>query len=237
MGNINLIARLANLWQGFVSLWLTDVEKKHPEIAYQNAIDAMIGKYDRLKAATAAILRRRDDVGARLEAARKELDAVNADLNTALATNQDNLAVVLIQKKNALDAAVKELTGDMEQASADAQDAKGSLLQVKGEIQKLKDEKDRMLAQMLSAQARIKIQGQLEGLSVDAEVRALDNVREHIKTTVAQAKMGQELRESDLDVQLARLRQSSGAVTARQQLEEMKKARAAAQASAGGKSM
>jgi phage shock protein A len=237
MGNINLIARLANLWQGFVSLWLTDVEKKHPEIAYQNAIDVMIGKYDRLKAATAAILRRREDVGARLDSARKELDAVNADLNTALATNQDNLAVVLIQKKNALDAAVKELTGDMEQASADAQDAKGSLLQVKGEIQKLKDEKDRMLAQMLSAQARIKIQSQLEGLSVDAEVRALDNVREHIKTTVAQAKMGQELRESDLDVQLARLRQSSGAVTARQQLEEMKKARAAAQASAGGKSM
>jgi phage shock protein A len=237
MASINLIARLANLWQGFVSLWITDVEKKHPEIAYQNAIDAMIGKYDRLKAATAGILRRREDVGARLDAAKKDLEAINADLNTALATNQDNLAVVLIQKKNALDAAVKELTGDMEQASADAQDAKGSLLQVKGEIQKLKDEKDRMLAQMLSAHARIKIQSQLEGLSVDAEVRALDNVREHIKTTIAQAKMGQELRDSDLDVQLARLRQSSGAVTARQQLEEMKQARAAAQNSATGKSM
>jgi phage shock protein A len=47
----------------------------------------------------------------------------------------------------------------------------------------------------------VKIQNQLEGLSVDAEVRALDNVREHIKNTVAQAKMGQELRDSDLDVQ------------------------------------
>ena len=37
MANINLVARLANLWSGFVSLWITDVEKKHPEIAYQNA--------------------------------------------------------------------------------------------------------------------------------------------------------------------------------------------------------
>jgi phage shock protein A len=36
----------------------------------------------------------------------------------------------------------------VEQASADAEDAKGSLIQVKNEIQKLKDEKDRMLAQM-----------------------------------------------------------------------------------------
>ena len=236
MADINLIARLANLWQGFVSLWVTDVEKRHPEIAYQNAIDSMIGKYDKLKLATAAILRRREDITARLEAAKRELEAINADLNAALATGQDDLGVVLIQKKNALEASVKTLAGEMEQARGDADDAKSSLIQVKNEIQKLRDEKDRMLAQMTSAQARVKIQNQLEGLSVDAEVRALDNVREHIKNTVAQAKMGQELRDSDLDVQLAKLRQSSGSVTARQELEEMKRARAA-QTSATGKSM
>lgn len=236
MADINLIARLANLWQGFVSLWVTDVEKRHPEIAYQNAIDSMIGKYDKLKLATAAILRRREDITARLEAAKRELEAINADLNAALATGQDDLGVVLIQKKNALEASVKTLAGEMEQARGDADDAKSSLIQVKNEIQKLRDEKDRMLAQMTSAQARVKIQNQLEGLSVDAEVRALDNVREHIKNTVAQAKMGQELRDSDLDVQLAKLRQSSGSVTARQELEEMKRVRAA-QTSATGKSM
>jgi phage shock protein A len=236
MAQINLISRLVNLWQGFVSLWLTDVEKRHPEIAYQNAIDSMIVKYDKLKMATASILRRREDISSRLDKARRELAAVETDLNAALATDQDNLAVVLIQKKNALDAAFAELTGESEQASADAEDAKGSLIQVKNEIQKLKDEKDRMLAQMASAEARVKIQNQLEGLSVDAEVRALDNVREHIKNTVAQAKMGQELRESDLDVQLSKLRQSSGSVTARQQLDELKRARAA-QAAPAGKAM
>lgn len=238
MAQINLLARLSNLWSGFVSLWLTDVEKRHPEIAYQNAIDSMIGKYDKLKMATAAILRRREDISARLGKAKRELESVEIDLNAALATNQDNLAVVLIQKKNALDASVRELTAEIELASSDAEDAKSSLLQVKSEIQKLKDEKDRMLAQMASAEARVKIQNQLEGLSVDAEVRALDNVREHIKNTVAQAKMGDELRNSDLDVQLAKLRQSSGAVTAQQQLDEMKRARAAQAASnAAGKSM
>lgn len=238
MAQINLLARLTNLWSGFVSLWLSDVEKRHPEIAYQNAIDSMIGKYDKLKMATAAILRRREDINARLDKAKRELEAVETDLNAALATNQDNLAVVLIQKKNALDASIKELAVEIQQASADAEDAKSSLLQVKSEIQKLKDEKDRMLAQMASAEARVKIQNQLEGLSVDAEVRALGNVREHIKNTVAQAKMGDELRNSDLDVQLAKLRQSSGAVTAHQQLDEMKRARAAQSASAAaGKAM
>lgn len=236
MANINFFARVANLWQGFLSLWITDVEKRHPEIAYQNAIDSMIGKYEKLKLATSAILRRREDISARLEAAKRELAAVSTDLEVALGTNQDKLAVVLIQKKNALEASVRDLGAEIEQAKTEAEEAKDSLLQVKSEIQKLKDEKDRMLAQMASAEARNKIQSQLEGLSVDAEVRALDNVREHIRNTVAQAKLGQELRDSDVDVQLAKLRQSSGAITAQQQLEEMKKARAA-QASGAGKTM
>ncbi len=236
MADINFLGRLSNLWSGFVSLWITDVEKRHPAIAYQNAIDSMIEKYGKLKSATAAIMRRREEIASRLESERGELAAISADLNAALATGQDELGIVLIQKKNALEASVKTLEQEMEQARNDAQEAKDSLLGVKSEIQKLKDEKDRMLAQMQSAQARLKIQNQLEGLSVDAEVRALDNVREHIKNTVAEARMGSELRDSDLDVKLARLRQSSGAITARQQLEEMKRARAA-QGETAGKSM
>jgi phage shock protein A len=236
MNNINLIARLANLWQGFVSLWISDVEKRHPEIAYQNAIDSMIEKYGKLKSATASIMRRREEISARLTSETSELEAIARDLNAALASGQDELGIVLIQKKNALEASIKVLEQDLEQARGDAEEAKTSLLQVKSEIQKLKDEKDRMLAQMHSAQARLKIQNQLDGLSVDAEVRALDNVREHIKNTVAEAKMGSELRESDLDVQLAKLRQSSGSITARQELEEMKRVRAG-QTAAAGKAM
>lgn len=235
MANINLLTRLANLWRGFVSLWITDVEKRHPEIAYQNAIDGMIEKYERLKTATASIIRRRQELEDRLKAQESDLAAITADLEGAIATGQDDLAVVLIQKKNALQDSLQGLRADMEVAQQDADDAKSSLLQVKGEIDKLKAEKDRMLAQMQSAQARVKVQNQLEGLSVDAEVRALDNVREHIKTTIAEANLGKELRDSDLDVRLAKLRQGSGAIAAKQELEEMKKARAAQ--ATGSKSM
>lgn len=230
MANNAIFARLANLWTGFVSLWVSDVEKAHPEIAYQNAIASMIEKYTQLKSATGAIIARRQEITARLDAAERELAGVAADLETALATNQDDLAVVLIQKKNAIDTAITELRADASQAIADADSAKDSLTQVKTEIDKLKAEKDRMLAQMHSAQARLKIQGQLDGLSVDAEVQALGAVRDHIKGQVAQASLGVELHESDLDVRLNKLRQSSGSVTAKAQLDAMKQARAAAQA-------
>ena len=230
MSNNAIFARLSNLWTGFIALWVSDVEKAHPDIAYQNAINSMVEKYAKLKSTTGAIIARRQDITGRLEAKERELAGVAADLETALATNQDDLAVVLIQKKNLLDAAITELRAEAAQAVADADNAKDSLMQVKSEIEKLKAEKDTMLAKMQSAQARIMIQGQLDGLSVDAEVQALGAVRDHIKSQVAQADLGAELQNSDLDVRLNKLRQSSGAVTAKAQLEAMKQARAAAQA-------
>ncbi len=230
MANNAIFARLSNLWTGFISLWVSDVEKAHPEIAYQNAIASMIEKYGQLKAATGSIIARRQEITARLETHERELAAVSSDLETALATNQDDLAVVLIQKKNALDTAITDLRAEATQATADADGAKDSLMQVKTEIDKLKAEKDRMLAQMHSAQARLKIQGQLDGLSVDAEVQALGAVRDHIKSQVAQASLGAELHNSDLDVRLNKLRQSSGSVTAKAQLDALKQARSAAQA-------
>jgi phage shock protein A len=58
-------------------------------------------------------------------------------------------------------------------------------------------------------------------------VRALDNVRSHIKNTIAEANLGQELASSSLDSRLAALKNQTGDVTARQELEAMKARKAA----------
>ena len=225
------------MWRGFLSLWISDVEKQHPEIAYENAINSMIAKFAKLKTATAAIIRRREDIDARNQKAKSDLAEVQGQLAAALDTNQDDLAVVLIQKKNALEKELVELRAELDLAQKDADSAKSSLITVQSEIKKLKAERDSMLAKMQSAQARIKIQEQLDGLSVDAEVKALDNVRDHIKTTIAEANLGRELSESSLDTRLEALRNQAGDVQARQQLAEMKAKRAAQQASQGQKTL
>src|SRR5438309_1421173 len=116
--------RISNLWKGFIGLWISDIEKEHPEIAYENAINSMIEKYTKLKKATAAIIRRREEVSERLGTQSKELAQVTADLNVAVETNQDDLAVVLIQKKNILEKEVADLKADLETASKDAEAAK-----------------------------------------------------------------------------------------------------------------
>lgn len=235
MANHAIISRLWNLWNGFVSLWVTDIEKEHPEIAYQNSIQSMTQKYTKLKEASGRIIARRMDIEARLGDSKRQLEAVASQLEAALATGQDDLALVLIGKKNLLDENVAGLEADLAEATKDADEAKGALLEIKGEIDKLKAEKEKMLARFASAKARLQIQESLDGLSVDAEVQALAGVREHIKGKVAEAKLGSELRSSDLDVRLKELNKTAASTSARAQLEAMKKARQAA--AEGGKTL
>jgi phage shock protein A len=237
MANNAVAGRLWNLWTGFLALWVTDIEKEHPEIAYQNSIQSMIEKYTKLKAASGRIIARKLDVEGRLQTARAELAKTNTQLNAAMATNQDDLAMVLIQKKNALSEDLTALESDYAEAEKDAEEAKAALLDMKGEIDRLKAEKDRMIAKFQSASARLSIQESLDGLSIDAEVQALAGVRDHIKGKVAEARLGSELRESDLDVRLKTLNRTAGAVTARSQLEEMKRAQASAATAATGKTL
>ncbi len=238
MSDVAFFSRIKNLFKGFLSLFISDIEKEHPEIAYENAINGMIEKYTKLKNATAAIIRRREDIAERLKRASKDLAQTEAELGVAVETGQDDLSLILIQKKDQLTAEVAELKGENEAAQKDADAAKSSLLSVQAEIKKLKAERDVMLARMQSAQARLKIQEQLDGLSVDAEVKALDNVREHIKNTVAAANLGKELSESSLDARLTALKSQTGDVQARQQLAELKAKRAQQQqAQAAQKSM
>ena len=92
MADVGLFTRLGNLWKGFLSIWISDVEKEHPEIAYENAINSMIEKYSKLKNATAAIIKRREDVDERLKRATRDLAQTEAELSAATAEDTPELA-------------------------------------------------------------------------------------------------------------------------------------------------
>lgn len=225
---MSILIRLGNLFKGFLSLFVSDLEKANPEIAYENAINSMTEKYIKARSATAAVIRRRDEISERLQSDKTQLAQVQNDLQAALATSQDDLAVVLIEKKNLLAREIEEMINELGIAEKDANQAKEMLTTVQVEINKLKAEKDRMLAKMNSAEARLRIQGQLDGLSVDAEVQALDKVRDHIKNTVAEAGLASELGNNDLDTRLKNLSRQAGSISAKQELEQMKAQRAGA---------
>ena len=222
---MSFFGRLGNLWRGFLSLWIADLETRNPEIVYENSIETATKKYTGLKSITASIIRRRDEIQARLSAANKAMLQTQADLSAALDSNQDDIAELLIEKQQKLESEIKDLEGDAEQAGKEADDAKASLLQVKAMVNNLKAEKDQYIAKLRSAEARIKINEQLEGLSVDAEVQSLGNVREHIKNKVSEANLSNELQDNDLDKRLAKLRSSASGSSAKAELARIKAAR------------
>jgi phage shock protein A len=226
MAGNGLLGRIGNLWRGFWSLWVSDVERRNPEVAYENALRSMVEKYAGLKRATAALVRRRGELEARFRAGSRELEGVERGLDAAVDAGDDEVGLLLVQKRQQLARELAEVRGELDGAMKEAESAKTALLQVQREIRALKSEKDAMLARLRSAEARLRIQEQLDGLSVDADVKALENVREHIGNVVAEASLGRELEASSLDARLAAVEARSAETAARRELDALKAARA-----------
>ncbi len=234
--------RLTQVWKGFLGLWISDLEAKNPEAVYEAAIEERIKKHRELKKAVSGIVYLRNKLQSELEQKTKALKELEFQIPVAIEEGEDEAALLLIEKKDEVEARLQELTGELEKVSAQAEDAKSGLLQFQSEITKLKREKTEMLAKKANAEARLKIQESLDGLSTDADIKALENVRESIHKSQAEADIGSEIKGESLDAKLAKIKSKAASASARSQLEEMKrqmaaKKEAAAQAAAVKKTM
>ena len=228
--------RLANVWRGFLSLWVSDIENRNPEAVYESAIDERVRKHRDLKKAVSGIVYLRNKLSTELEAKERSLKDVMTQLPIAIEDGEDEVALVQIQKKDELTANIENLSAEMKKVSEQAEEAKSGLLAFQGDIEKLKREKDKMLAAKANAEARIQIQETLDGLSTEADVKALDNVREHIEKLQAEADIGSEIQGESLDAKLAKIKDKAANSSARAQLKEMKRqmdARRSAEAEGG----
>ncbi len=224
--------RLSNLWKGFLSLWISDYEAKNPEAVYEAAIEQRKVKYMELRKAVSGIVYLRNKLQNELQQKEAELVEINAQIPVAVQEGEDEAALVLLQKKNELESSITGLKGELEKVSSQAEEAKSGLITFQGEIEKLKREKQEMLAKKATADARIQINETLEGLSTDADIKALDGVRESIHKRVAEADVSGEVKGSSLDDKLAKIKAKTGNAAARAQLEELKRQMGAQQASA-----
>jgi len=219
--------RLANVWKGFLSLWVSDIETRNPEAVYEAAIEERVRKHRDLKKAVSGIVYLRNKLASELETKQRELREVQLQIPVAVDEGDDDVALVLIQKKDELTARIEQVTMELEKVAGQAEDSKGGLLSFQAEIEKLKREKEEMLAKKANAEARIRIQESLDGLSTDADIKALENVRENIHKLQAEADVGAELKGDSLDDKLSKIKAKTANHAARAQLEELKRQRAA----------
>jgi phage shock protein A len=219
-----LLARLAGLLRGSFAGWLRSREEHNPRAVYENAIAERVVQYRELKAAVAGILYMRNKLAAELDERRIELARTLEDVRRAVARGDDELALTLVTRKQSLLAELEHAERELEGLRGEAEEAKTNLLRFRDEIRALEHEKGRTLASLANARARRRIQEALAGLSVDADMRALEAVREHTARLASEGLLDAELAgESALDGRLRRVRDESRRDAARMELAELKR--------------
>jgi len=218
----SLFGRFRSLLSGMFSTWLQDSENENPRAVYEQAINERTKQYRQLKEAVAGILYMRNKLEAEITERRAEIARVHDDIRRAVRRGSDELSLTLIARKQSLMDELERSERELEAVRSEADEAKHNLVRFRDEIRSLMREKNRMLATLANAQARRRIQEALEGLSVDAEMKALESVREHIARISTEGALDREIGDAGLRVRLRAIRDEARDEAARKELAEMK---------------
>ena len=219
------ISRLKSLIGGKFSRWLKSREAHDPEAVYEAAISDRIRRYQQLKNAAAGAIYMRNKLERELKQKSAELAEVAEQAGQAADLNEDQCALILIRRKHELEADCERVKEELSQLTVEAEDAKKNLVGFKSEIDKLKTEKVRMLARLRNAQARMRVERALEGLSYDEDLRALQEVRESIQQMLTQSGVNREIHGAEIDQKLEEIRRRNAEAKVQAELDELKRRR------------
>jgi phage shock protein A len=222
---MRFLARVQNLIRGVLGQWLGRREQRNPEAVYEAAIQERLEQYGKLRQAAAGVLYARTKLSKEMQLKSAELARVDKQLDIAVDHDDDGAALVLISRRDGLHAEVERLTGELGELTGEAETAKKNLIAFQQEIARLREEKVRMIARLANAQARLRLQETLNGLSTDADIRALEGVRDHINQLVAEVQVARDTSDTDLERRLGKIREAEADAAARAQLDELKRSR------------
>jgi len=217
--------RFAHLVRALFGDFVRRTERRHPAAVYEQAIEDRTRQYRELKEAVAGILYMRNKLEAEIHERRIEVARVEGDVRSAVARGQDDLSLSLIEHKQRLGEELERAERELGDVCREADEAKGNLVRFREELRSLAREKGRMLATLANAVARRRLSAALEGFSVDADVRALEDVREQIARAATEGELERELTGADdaMRVRLRAIRDEARHEAARRELEERKR--------------
>jgi phage shock protein A len=166
----------------------------------------------------------RNKIESEINERRVEIARIHDDIRAAVRRGRDELSVSLIESKQVLVEDLERAERELQGIRTEADDAKANLIRFREEIRNLSREKGRMLATLANARARRRLGDALEGLSVEADMRALESVREYIAKVATQTELERELGEdADSRRRVRAIRDDARHEAARRELEELKR--------------
>lgn len=222
---MNFFSRLRNYVRGTLAHWMGDRERRNPGAVYEAAIQARLGQYAQLREAAAGVLYMRGKLAKEVEAKSHELRLVARQLDIAVEKDQDDVAIALITRRDALQADIERVSKELAELTAEADAAKKNLIAFQQEMARLRDEKHRTLARLANAKARLRLLETLKGVSPEADIQALEDVRAYVDRLAAEVQVSREVGDAELEKKLGTIREAEATAAARAQLDELKRAR------------
>src|SRR5262249_47268530 len=148
----------------------------------------------------------------------REMQALQKQLDIAVDADDDEVALTLLRRRDVLVADSERLARELADLNTEAEAAKKNLILFGDQIARLKDEKVRNLARLANAKVRLRLKETLNGLSPDADIQALEAVREYVNRLASEVQVGQELGDAELNKKLADIRETESLASARAQL-------------------
>lgn len=218
-----LFARFGHLVRGILTVWLRRTERQHPAAVYEQAISERTRQYRELKEAVAGILYMRNKLEAEISERRMEIARLHDDIRAAIRRGHDQLSLSLIENKQVLMDELERAERELEGVRHEAEEAKANLIRFRDEIRSLTREKGRMLATLANANARRRLNEAVDGLSVDADMKALEAVRDHIARLATEGTLDREIGgDEHTRRRLRAIRDDVRHEAARRELEELK---------------
>lgn len=222
---MTIVSRIRNLARGLAARWIGARERRHPGAVYEAAIQERLVRYGKLREAAAGVLYLRQKLERELARRASELVQIRRHLEIAVAQDDDEAALALIARRDALSDEVAHAENELRELTAEAEAAKQNLITFQDEIVRLRDERVRMLARLANAKARLRFHETLRGLAPEADIQALESVRDHVQRLAAEVELVRDGADPALERRLRGIRDAEAQAAARAQLDELKRAR------------
>ena len=218
-----MFQRFKGLLRGLFATWIRDRENQNPRAVYEQAIGERTRQYAELKQGVAGILYMRNKLEAEINERRAEIKQTHSDIARAVRDGDDEVALELISHKETMVEDLGRSERELDEVRSEVEGAKANLIKFRADIRQLEREKVRMLATLANARARRRIQEALEGLSLDSEMRALEQVRENIQRLKTEGRLDQEMGDTGLQMRIRQIRQDARNEGSQRELEELKR--------------
>jgi phage shock protein A len=218
---------MRSLLRGIFSVWVRDRELESPEAVYEQAIRGRLKQYRELKDAVAGILYMRGKLDAEIAERRAEIARLHDETRRSLSRGDEEACLTLIADKQSLFEDLERAEIELGAVRVQADEAKANLVRFREEIRSLVREKGRMIATLANAKARRRLQAAMEGLSVEAEMDALEGVREQIERMGAESELDREIGGTEVRGRLRGFRDQARRDAAKSELAELKRDMAA----------